>query len=101
MGEKKQKTVKLTHGYATVDHDCSPAVIEALDKLSKIAYNKLSNEKNCPYCDKKGHTEFYNEFTTEVVKDECPACLGTGICEQQLIDDFNNINNEGEQDIFL
>jgi hypothetical protein len=42
---KEQKTVKLTHGYATVDIDCSPETIEALDNLSKVAYEKLNKKK--------------------------------------------------------
>lgn len=33
------KRIKLTHGTARVEDDCSPETIKMLDEMSKIAYN--------------------------------------------------------------
>lgn len=34
----KQKTIKLKHGTATVDENCSPETIKALNDLADAAY---------------------------------------------------------------
>ena len=56
-------------------------------------------EKNCPYCDKKGTLEgWYNHYTDEMNNnDECPACNGTGICEDQLMLDHAEANLESDE----
>lgn len=36
---EEQKRIKLTHGSARVDKDVSPETVEALNKLSELAYN--------------------------------------------------------------
>ena len=39
------KRIKLTHGSARVEDDCSHETIKALDELSKVAYNHNFNKK--------------------------------------------------------
>lgn len=36
---KKQKRIKINHGSARVDEDCSPETIDMLNKLADAAYN--------------------------------------------------------------
>lgn len=42
----EQKRVKLTHGTARVDENCSKETLTALDELSKIAYEMESEPLN-------------------------------------------------------
>jgi len=39
------KRVKLKHGSARVEDNCSKETIEALNKLSELAFNKENDEK--------------------------------------------------------
>lgn len=42
----ESKRVKLTHGTATVDKNCSKETLTALDELSKLAYERESEPLN-------------------------------------------------------
>ena len=42
---KKQKTIKINHGTARVDEDCSQETIDMINKLADAAYNmKMPNK---------------------------------------------------------
>ena len=59
----KQKRIQLKHGYATVDEPVSQETIDALNRVSELAYQRDLNEKlpcnNCQGCG-------------------CTTCSGTG-----------------------
>ena len=42
----EQKRVKLTHGTARVDKNCSKETLSALDELSKLAYEQTNKPLN-------------------------------------------------------
>ena len=46
---KEQKRVKLTHGSARVDLNCSEETIMALDEMTKLAFDQLIEEKSSPH----------------------------------------------------
>jgi len=60
----------------------------------------IYKEKNCPYCKKSGKLDkWYNHYTDEENEEDCPACEGTGICEDQLMLDHAEANLEPEEHI--
>ena len=59
----------------------------------------VDQEKNCPYCKKSGKLDkWYNHYTDEENEEDCPACEGTGVCEDQLMLDHAEANLEPEID---
>lgn len=47
----------------------------------------MNNEElvDCPYCDATGkYPEWYNPYTQEVEKEDCPACNGFKKCDAEL-----------------
>ena len=59
------KRVKLTHGSARVDENCSKETIEALDNMSKLAYEMVSEPLNIANVS-------LNEATSVVAVTGCP-----------------------------
>lgn len=70
-----RKRIKLTHGSARVDENCSRATIKALDKLSILAYEMENEPLNIDSVSKSVTCENYNNgFYDDYGTDLCENC---------------------------
>lgn len=81
---KEQKRISLTHGTARVDKNCSKETIEALDQMSKLAYNMEKNGKI------KGKKYYYMHSNREMNEKRCNECRKV----KELKDFFRNFDNK-------
>jgi hypothetical protein len=69
----KQKRVKLTHGSARVDENCSEETIKALDNLCKLAYEIVSEPLNIDGVTDCDHSMVSKEYVSQPYG-ECLSC---------------------------
>jgi len=74
--KNKTKRVSLTHGTATVDENCSSETIEALNKLSEVAFNGLA-DNNYQGCNTQLHpdsqkllSECFNDLEVKMIANQ-------------------------------